>query len=69
VETLDTVLQRAYSMKHAGDSFDVAIQGFSDLVAAGRFEDADALARETFRQWLDYTARHPAFVQGYALAD
>jgi energy-converting hydrogenase A subunit M len=65
--TLNAVLQNAYAMRTASDSFDVALSGFADLVAAGRFEDADALARETFRQWRVYEREHPEFVQSYAL--
>jgi hypothetical protein len=37
------------------------------VVGEGRFEDAEKLAAETFRQWRLYAERHPDFAASYAL--
>ena len=65
--TLEQIRRDAYAVQRAEDSFDVALAGFAELVAAGHFRDAELLADETFRHWRAYESRYPGFTERYAL--
>jgi hypothetical protein len=49
-----------------GDQFDVACGGFAELVAAGRFRDAERVAAVTMRNWQRVRASDPDWAERYA---
>lgn len=55
----DEVLAEAAKPALASDAFDVAIEGFAELVASGDFDGAERVAQATFEHW-EWHLRHDA---------
>ena len=66
--TRTDVLAAAKACRYLGDRFDTAVAGFADLVAAGRYDDADRVAALTFRNWNRVAPDRPEWAEAWLAA-
>lgn len=65
VMTKADVLTTINTRQDVASQFDAAMQGFAELVAAGRFTDADEVVGHTFARWSEVRAGWSEWAEQY----